>query len=154
VEYIAENLILPRCPTQSCRKWIMDFDACSALQCGRTAQNADDDVTGDGCGAHFCAWCLTICSDKSVCHRHVGQCPFNPADGCVNSLHKFFFFCVPTSCAERFSFHPARIPKLGILSCMRQPAHASNNTSPMYIASTPSHPAALLYQPHSSAGST
>jgi hypothetical protein len=85
VEHIAENLILPRCPTQSCRKWISDFDACSALKCGRTAQNADDDVTGEGCGAHFCAWCLTICSDKAACHRHVGQCPFNPADGCANS---------------------------------------------------------------------
>ncbi len=31
-QHIAEQLILPRCPTQSCRRFIPDFEACAGLQ--------------------------------------------------------------------------------------------------------------------------
>jgi len=31
VQHIAEQLILPRCPAQSCRRFIPDFEACAGL---------------------------------------------------------------------------------------------------------------------------
>jgi hypothetical protein len=81
VQHIATELILPRCPNTVCRTQITDFDACSALQCGRMLVHGGvEEVTG-GCGAHFCGWCCTICKTKSECHEHVRNCPFNPAEG-------------------------------------------------------------------------
>ncbi len=81
VEYIAEQLILPRCPALHCTKWVPDFDACSALQCGSLSTTPEGNIiTSNGCGTYFCAWCLTICSDKSACHSHVATCNFNPAE--------------------------------------------------------------------------
>jgi hypothetical protein len=32
LQHIADQLILPRCPTQSCRRFIPDFEACAGLQ--------------------------------------------------------------------------------------------------------------------------
>jgi hypothetical protein len=32
LKHIAEQLILPRCPTQSCRRHIAAFDGCAGLQ--------------------------------------------------------------------------------------------------------------------------
>ena len=32
LQHIAEQLILPRCPTQSCRRFIPDFESCAGLQ--------------------------------------------------------------------------------------------------------------------------
>ena len=32
LKHIADQLILPRCPTQSCRRFIPDFEACAGLQ--------------------------------------------------------------------------------------------------------------------------
>jgi hypothetical protein len=32
LQHIAEQLILPRCPAQTCRRYIPDFEACAGLQ--------------------------------------------------------------------------------------------------------------------------
>ena len=77
IDHIAEHLILPRCPTPTCRRIIIDFEACTALQCGRDS-NVAVQLQGTGCGVHYCAWCMTICESSVLCHNHVARCPFNP----------------------------------------------------------------------------
>jgi hypothetical protein len=77
IEHIAVHLILPRCPTPTCRRQIFDFEGCTALQCGRDSFVAVQ-LLGTGCGAHYCAWCMTICESSALCHSHVARCPFNP----------------------------------------------------------------------------
>ena len=85
VEHIANELILPRCPNPDCRIQIPDFEACSALQCGRILNREGVEEVIGGCGANFCGWCCTtgcaIFRTKSECHAHVRTCPFNPAEG-------------------------------------------------------------------------
>ncbi len=101
LHHIADQLILPRCPTQSCRRFIPDFEACAGLQvrplmcahrhhfsfstlplqCGRLPGRGF--VAGLGCGAHLCAWCLHVCRDADDCHAHVRSCRLNPNPGNV-----------------------------------------------------------------------
>ena len=82
VEHIAHELVTARCPTLDCKQLVDSFEACSALQCGRTGLSVtSEDINIGGCGAHFCAWCFTICNTKHDCHAHVRSCPFNPAEG-------------------------------------------------------------------------
>ena len=45
LQHIAEQLILPRCPAQSCRRFIPDFEACAGLQVRLDAtRDADGEV--------------------------------------------------------------------------------------------------------------
>ena len=111
VKHIADQLILPRCPTQSCGRFIPDFEACAGLQvcalarlaacwlvrmpisllllnrailllqCGRLPGRGY--VAGLGCGAHLCAWCMHVCRDEDDCHAHVRSCRLNPNPGNV-----------------------------------------------------------------------
>jgi len=86
--HIAENLIIPRCPTPGCNSFVTDFDACAGLQCGRVPPGLGlptevSAQVGVGCGAHFCAWCMEICPDRHVCHEHVRNCAFNPNKGAM-----------------------------------------------------------------------
>jgi hypothetical protein len=41
LQHIADQLILPRCPTQSCRRFIPDFEACAGLQVRPTHVHAN-----------------------------------------------------------------------------------------------------------------
>lgn len=52
--HISENLIQPAC--SRCHMYVVEFDACCALQCGR--REGHKWVPGYGCGAYICAWCL------------------------------------------------------------------------------------------------
>ena len=111
LQHIADQLILPRCPAQSCRRFIPDFDSCAGLQVPNAAPNfaplransrarprpfsfstlllqcgrlpGRGYVPGLGCGAHLCAWCLHVCRDADDCHAHVRSCPLNPNPGNV-----------------------------------------------------------------------
>jgi hypothetical protein len=72
---ISEFQIIARCPNQECRKFVPDFEACSALMCG---EHGVAGQINNGCGTRFCAWCLIICEDEHKTHDHVRKCPFNP----------------------------------------------------------------------------
>jgi hypothetical protein len=76
-DFIANRLIQPECP--DCGRHIPDFDACAALQCGRFDGSVSS--AGMGCGAHLCAWCLHVSTDKDACHKHVVTCLKNPNPG-------------------------------------------------------------------------
>lgn len=78
-QHIRENLIQTRCPA-GCNNFVADFDACAGLQCGRKATEVQVGVAY-GCGAHFCAWCMEVCTTKDTCHDHVRKCVFNPTPG-------------------------------------------------------------------------
>jgi serine/threonine protein kinase len=67
--HIADNILTLRCPRRGCHKAFVNFDACFALKC--------HDQAGNGCGAHFCAWCLQQAPDWHQNHAHVAQCPYN-----------------------------------------------------------------------------
>jgi hypothetical protein len=75
--YIGDNLILPRCPNEQCKKPFDDFEACAALKC---------EPDEGGCGTYFCAWCLQaqvggqVSTARSECHAHVRLCPLNPTN--------------------------------------------------------------------------
>jgi hypothetical protein len=70
---ISETLIQPSCPV--CHKYIVEFDACCALQCGR--RDGYVWTPGSGCGAFICAWCLETKPEKEL-HDHVLLCDYNP----------------------------------------------------------------------------
>lgn len=67
--HIIDNILTLRCPRRGCRKAFINFEACFALKCR--------DQAGNGCGAHFCAWCLQQSPDWHQNHAHVAQCPYN-----------------------------------------------------------------------------
>ena len=72
-DVISETLIQPACPV--CHKYIVEFDACCALQCGR--RDGYVWTAGSGCGAFICAWCLETKPEKEL-HDHVLSCDYNP----------------------------------------------------------------------------
>jgi hypothetical protein len=72
-DVISDTLIQPACPV--CHKYIVDFDACCALQCGR--RDGYVWTSGSGCGAFICAWCLETKPEKEL-HDHVLLCDYNP----------------------------------------------------------------------------
>jgi serine/threonine protein kinase len=67
--HIVDNILTLRCPRRGCRKAFINFEACFALKCS--------DQAGNGCGAHFCAWCLQQSPDWNQNHAHVAHCPYN-----------------------------------------------------------------------------
>lgn len=68
----------------------------------------------NGCGAHLCEWCLTICKNKLDCHDHVTKCTFNPSERWVKMHHgDNCFVQVIIALAESHYFHQVRIPKFG-----------------------------------------
>ncbi len=75
------HLAIPRCFT--CDAIIPDFEACSALTCGRRAKVGDRTDLVGGCGANICAWCLTVIPAHESSHQHVIECKENPNLGMV-----------------------------------------------------------------------
>jgi len=73
-DHIAEKLIQPACPV--CHMYIVAFDACCALQCGR--RDGMKWAVGHGCGAYICAWCLETQVSEKELHEHVKLCSYNP----------------------------------------------------------------------------
>ncbi len=72
-DVISETLIQAACPV--CQKYIVEFDACCALRCGR--RDGYVWTSGSGCGAFICAWCLETKPEKEL-HDHVLHCDYNP----------------------------------------------------------------------------
>ena len=76
-DHIADTLIQPSCPV--CHMYIVEFDACCALQCGR--RDGAKWAVGNGCGAYICAWCLTTQVSEKELNEHVKLCSYNPSRG-------------------------------------------------------------------------
>ena len=73
-DVISETLIQPACPV--CHKYIVEFDACCALQCGR--RDGYVWTAGSGCGAFICAWCLETKGNEKELPDHGLSCDYNP----------------------------------------------------------------------------
>lgn len=74
VRLIREDVLTLACPR--CRQAFLDFSGCFALTCSRA-----------GCGAGFCAYCLTDCGNDA--HAHVANCDLNPGNGVFGDAAQF-----------------------------------------------------------------
>ncbi len=59
-KHIEEEVMLLKCPRQSCRRAFYGFDDCFAVAC-------------IWCTCKICAWCLKDCGDDDA-HEHVLEC--------------------------------------------------------------------------------
>jgi hypothetical protein len=121
------TMIWPVCPTPECATPVPDFDACAALQCGRREGHAW--AEGSGCGVHFCAWCLQICSDKDTCHEHVRGCSLNPNRFMLGFT--FCFYTAPVIRPHRGHLYPPTNPEawtnvMHELACKRVKQHIAD----------------------------
>lgn len=75
------HVAIPRCP--NCDTMICDFDACSAITCGRRLVVGERVDYAGGCGSNICAWCWKALPQHEHHHEHVRTCPMNPDPGCL-----------------------------------------------------------------------
>ena len=68
-EHIINDILTLKCP--HCSMAVIDFGGCFAVE-----HSADRSSTRfqQGCGRHFCGWCLGPFDSSTSCHAHVKVC--------------------------------------------------------------------------------
>jgi interleukin-1 receptor-associated kinase 4 len=68
---IIDDILTLKCP--HCSVAMLDFDGCFSVE------HRSDGAQQQGCGRHFCGWCLNPFEGSGACHAHVKMCARAPA---------------------------------------------------------------------------
>jgi hypothetical protein len=68
-EHIINEILTLKCP--HCSMVVVDFGGCFSVE---HSADASSTRLRQGCGRHFCGWCLGPFENSSACHAHVKVC--------------------------------------------------------------------------------